>query len=65
MTAFSTVSIKDLQNLKGVSYRTAQRHYRDIAGAIGIQQIMVFQLAQHLNSPVEELLHALYPHLKK
>lgn len=65
MTPFSTVSIKDMQNLQVVSYRTAQRHYRDIADTIGVKRIMVFQLANHWDSSVEELLHAFFPHLKK
>ena len=65
MTPFSTVSIKDVQNLKGVSYRTAQRHYRDIASSIGFEEVMVFQLAKHWGSPVEELLQAMCPRLKK
>jgi hypothetical protein len=65
MGPFATVSIKDLQNLEGVSYSTARRNYRVIADSIGLGQVMVHHLAKYWDTSVEELQKAMRPVLKK
>jgi hypothetical protein len=60
MPPFSTISVKQIQILRCVSYNTARKEWQQIKDALGVKILTAGQLSGYWSVPLADLKAALY-----